>query len=61
MMGLGLLLAGMMAGAAGVHAVQRLERSRFLNTGLFTLAAGEAVNFNATLDDRTAADHRPEC
>ena len=41
----------MMAGAAGVHAVQSLERARFLNTGLFTLAAGEAVNFNATLDD----------
>jgi hypothetical protein len=51
-MGLGLLLVGMMAGAAGVHAVQSLERARFLNTGLFTLAAGEAVNFNATLDDR---------
>lgn len=50
--GLGLLLVGMMAGAAGVHAVQGLERSRFLNTGLFTLAPGEAVNFNATLDDQ---------
>jgi hypothetical protein len=50
-MGLGLLLVGIMVGAAGVHAVQSLERARFLNTGLFTLAAGEAVNFNATLDD----------
>jgi hypothetical protein len=50
-MGVALLLVGMMAGAAGVHAVQSLERARFLNSGLFTLAAGEAVNFNATLDD----------
>ena len=50
-MGLALLLVGMLAGAAGVHAVQSLERARFLNSGLFTLAAGEGVNFNATLDD----------
>ena len=42
-MGLGLLLVGMLAGAAGVHAVQSLRTpASFLNSGLFTLAAGEA-------------------
>ncbi len=49
--GLAMLVAGAIAGAAGVQAIQSLERSLFMNTGLFTLAIGEGVNFNVTLDD----------
>ena len=50
-MGLGLLLLGVLAGAGGVHALQLLERTSFLNTGLFTVDPGEAVSFRVTLDD----------
>ena len=30
------------------------ERAHFLNTGLFTVAPGEGVNFHVALDDRRA-------
>ena len=50
-MGLGLLLVGILAGAAGAQAVQIFTPASFLNWGLFTLAADERVHFNVTLDD----------
>ena len=50
-MGLGLLLVGILAGAAGAQVVPNLGTARFLNSGLFNLAADEQVNFNLTLDD----------
>jgi hypothetical protein len=48
-MGLGLLLVGILAGAAGAQAVQNFGPPSFLNWGLFTLAADEEVHFNVTL------------
>ena len=47
--GLGLLLVGMLAGAAGATAVQNFGPPSFLDWGLFTLAADEEVHFNVTL------------
>jgi hypothetical protein len=49
--GLSLLVVGMLAGAGGAYALQLLDISRFINTSLFTVAPGEAVNFSVTLDD----------
>ena len=54
-MGLGLLLVGMLAGAAGAQVVQIFAPASFLNWGLFTLAADERVHFNVTLDDSPRA------
>jgi hypothetical protein len=54
-MGLGLLLVGMLAGAAGAQALQIFAPASFLNWGLFTLAADERVHFNVTLDDAPRA------
>ena len=50
--GLALLLVGVVTGAAGAKVIQDRERVDFLGSSLFTVDPGEAVNFNATLDDR---------
>jgi len=47
----GCLVLGVLAGAAGAQAVPGLQR-RFLNTGLFSVAAGETARFHVTLDDQ---------
>ena len=49
--GVALLVVGIVTGAAGAQAVQLLQPSSFLNTGLFTLAKGEVVLYNVSLDD----------
>ena len=52
----GFLLVALFAGVSGAQISDSLERSRYLNTGLFTVATGEGVNFHVALDDsRTAA------
>ena len=50
-LGFVLLIVGIVAGAAGTQAYQTIQLSRFLNSGLFTLADGEMVYFNVSLDD----------
>jgi len=57
-MGFGLLLVGVIAGAAGAQVVESLARPHFLNSGLFTLAADEVVHFNVTLDDGRGPEAR---
>lgn len=52
MVGCGLLLVGILAGAGGAHALQVLQNTRLVNTGQFSLASGETVRFHATLQDR---------
>jgi hypothetical protein len=47
--GLTLLLVGVISGAAGAHAVRRFASPGILGSGLFTVQAGEAVDFNVTL------------
>jgi hypothetical protein len=49
--GISLLVIGVMIGAGGVQAWQLLAPPKFLNTGLFTLQAGDTALFNVTLDD----------
>jgi hypothetical protein len=48
----GFLLAAMFAGVSSAQISDSPERSRYLNTGLFTVAEGEGVNFHVALDDR---------
>ena len=55
MMGFGLLLVGMLAGAGGAHALQVLENTRLVNTGQFSVADGESLRFHVTLQDRRDA------
>jgi hypothetical protein len=50
-LGFVLLVVGIIAGAAGAQAYQTFQLSRFLKSGLFTLADGETVFYNVTLDD----------
>jgi hypothetical protein len=52
---LGMLLVGIFAGAAAAQFTERALRSRFLNTGLFSVALGERANFHVSLDDRSTA------
>ena len=54
-LGFVLLIVGIVAGAAGTQAYQTFQLSRFLNSGLFTLADGETVHFNVSLDDNAGA------
>jgi hypothetical protein len=53
-MAAGLLLVGVFAGVGGAQIATTQERAHFLNTGLFTVAPGEGVNFRVSLDDRRA-------
>lgn len=48
---LGILLLGAVVGLASAQVVDTYQRQGSLSTGLFTLAAGEVLNFNVTLDD----------
>jgi hypothetical protein len=54
MTGVGLLVAGVVAGAAGVQAVEALTTT-FLNTGIFTVRPGEYADVFAALDDAASA------
>ena len=54
LMAAGLLLVGVFAGVGGAQIAPTEERAHFLNTGLFTVAPGEGVNFRVSLDDRRA-------
>jgi hypothetical protein len=54
-----LLLVGVISGAAGAHAVRRFATTGILGSGMFTVQAGEAVDFNVTLQaDRGDAPAR---
>lgn len=50
----GLLLVGVFAGVGGAQTAPTQRRAHYLNTGLFTVAPGEGVNFRVSLDDRPA-------
>lgn len=50
-LGAGLLVVGVLVGAAGAQVIE-FARPRFLNTGLFSIEAGEGANFHVALDDR---------
>ena len=52
--GVGLMAIGIVAGAAGVRAVETLTPS-FFNTGVFTVRAGEHADVFASLDDAPSA------
>jgi hypothetical protein len=49
--GVALLVVGIVTGVAGAQAVQLLQPSTFLNTGLFTLGKGEVALYNVSLDE----------
>ncbi len=49
---LGLLLLGIVVGAAGAQVVETFQRIGSQSTGLFTLSAGEELKFNVSLDGR---------
>ena len=46
-----LLITGAFAGVLGAQVIDSLLRRSFVNTGLFTVGAGEGVNFHIALDD----------
>lgn len=48
---LGLLLSGVVVGVAGAQITTRFQRVGSTTTGLFTIAAGEAIQFHVALDD----------
>jgi hypothetical protein len=50
---LGLLLAGVVVGAAGAQVVETFQRAGSDSTGLFTLSYGEGVKFSVSLDGRS--------
>jgi len=47
----GFVLVGLFASVAGAQLFRNLQRPRFINTGLFSVAPDEHVNFHVALDD----------
>jgi hypothetical protein len=50
----GCLLVGVFAARASAQIAQSGKQACYINTGLFTVARGEGVNFHVSLDDRRA-------
>jgi hypothetical protein len=48
----GFLLVGVFAGPASAQIAPDASQACYINTGLFTVAQGEGVNFHVSLDDR---------
>ena len=52
LMAAGFLVVGVFAQGAAAQIAQDGAPARYINTGLFTVAPGEGVNFHVSLDDR---------
>ena len=55
LMAAGFLVVGVFAQGAAAQIPQDGAQARHINTGLFTVAPGEGVNFHVSLDDRRTA------
>jgi hypothetical protein len=55
---LGLLVVGVIVGAAGAEVVNGLQRTLHVTSGLFTVEQGESIDFHVALDGRSAGPVR---